>query len=408
MHPIWDIPEIVEFILDFLSTRDAAVLTAVRRAFWRTALPYIWREIDTFYKLILLLPEDALSKWYGDGIAVRRLFVGRDLGTANGPVGKPFTLKRHLQESDWERFLVYSRYTKKLSVILSDETLKDYLPIFANLPATPILPNLTSTQFEVSEISRDQSLETMSTFLPQTISEVQILVVATGAVFSTGRVLQALREEITLPDLKSFAIKGFIYPTPYLTRGITELLLSQHGIQNLDISIGSGSQILELIHSVGELPHLRQLRSRALQWEGSFDRSSRILFPSLEAFEIRGSPSFIYAVLDCIGSEHMRSVQVFVYGSSYGDDLEAYVTLMSRCLVSIGRFTHLKTLDLELTTPISGGLLDHVWTCESIEALRLVGVDLGPLETEETHPSWMTTTWPRLTKVELKSTFNSV
>lgn len=73
MHPIWDIPEIVEFILDFLSTRAAAVLAAVRRAFWRTALPYIWREIDTFYKLIILLPEDALSKYYGDGIAVRRL-----------------------------------------------------------------------------------------------------------------------------------------------------------------------------------------------------------------------------------------------------------------------------------------------------------------------------------------------
>ncbi|KAG8894936.1 hypothetical protein FRC00_008282, partial [Tulasnella sp. 408] len=69
MHPIWDISEIVEFILDFLSTRDAAILAAVRRAFWRIASPYIWREIDTVYKLILLLPEDALSKWYGHGIA---------------------------------------------------------------------------------------------------------------------------------------------------------------------------------------------------------------------------------------------------------------------------------------------------------------------------------------------------
>lgn len=325
-----------------------------------------------------------------------------------GLIGKPFTLKRRLHESDWERFLIYSRYTKRLSVILSNETMKDYLPIFANLPATPILPNLTSTQFEVSGISGDHNLELISNFLPQTISEVRIQVAERGGEFSAGRVVQGLREEITLPALKSFAIKGFIPPTPCLNRRLTELLLSQHGIQNLDISIGPGPQMLELIHSVGELPRLRHLRSRGFKGEGNFDRAPRILFPSLEVLETRGPPSFISAVLDCVGSRHMRSVQVIVSGGSHGDDLEAYVTLISRCLVSIGRFTHLKTLDLELTTPIPARLLDHVWTCESIEALRLVGIDLGPLEIEGSHPSWMTTTWPRLTKLELKPTFNRV
>ncbi|KIO26935.1 hypothetical protein M407DRAFT_233851 [Tulasnella calospora MUT 4182] len=354
MHSIWYIPELLEAICDFLGISDVAAMASVCRTFWWTAMPYVWRNINTFYKLMQLLPEDALSTIHD--------------------------IARRLNDSDWARFLTHSKYTKKLCVIIADETSEDYLQLLPHLPSTPLLPNLESAELEISRISESPNLGFMSLFLARTLSE-----------------------KIKLPPLKSFSIRGSTSSADQMEERLSQLLRSQQGLQAVNIDFGSGSQILEILHSTGQLLHLRHLSLRTIYSYCQFEQAPRLLFQELETLKLEGPPFFIHAVLDCVGSGNMRSVKLLVNNRRFGEGNAAeYGILLTSCLVSIGRFVRLKTLDLQSGIPVSTNLLDHVLTCENLENLRLVGAYLDPLETEESRHRRMAMAWPRLTTLELQ------
>ncbi|KAG9046521.1 hypothetical protein FS837_004271 [Tulasnella sp. UAMH 9824] len=383
MHPMWKIPELLEIIFGFLATSDVAVVASVCRSFWLTAIPYVWGNIDTFYKLMQLLPEDALSTTYDDLIA-------------------PFTIKRRLKYSDWARFLIHSHYTKKLCVILADETWKDYLQLLPHLPSTPLLPNLESTGLEISRVPDTSNLKLLEFFLPQTVSEVRIRI-EKSADLSAARVIQMLTEEIKLEHLKAFSIGGSTESAYHVKESVSRLLRSQQGLQAVNIEIGSGPEILAILHSAGQFLHLHHLSLRTAQIYSHFEQAPRLLFPELETLKMEGPPVFIHAVLDCVGTGNMRSVKLLVDDDGFGEDNEAeYAILLTSCLASIGRFVHLKKLDLESGIPMPTRLLDHVMTCTELESLRLVGANLNPLENRESLHERMTMTLPRLVKLELE------
>ncbi|KIO17299.1 hypothetical protein M407DRAFT_33047, partial [Tulasnella calospora MUT 4182] len=289
MHPIWDIPELLEAICDFLGISDVAAMASVCRTFWWTAMPYVWRNINTFYKLMQLLPEDALSTIH-------------DIA--------PFTLKRRLNDSDWARFLTHSKYTKKLCVIIADETSEDYLQLLPHLPSTPLLPNLESAELEISRIPESPNLEFMSLFLARTLSEVRIRVMEGYPDSFPALVVQILAKKIKLPPLKSFSIRGSTSSADQMEERLSQLLRSQQGLQAVNIDFGSGSQILEILHSTGQLLHLRHLSLRTIYSYCQFEQAPRLLFQELETLKLEGPPFFIHAVLDCVGSGNMRSVKL--------------------------------------------------------------------------------------------------
>ncbi|KAG8918594.1 hypothetical protein FRC01_001782 [Tulasnella sp. 417] len=382
MHPIWKIPELVKLIFDFLPISDAAVMASVCRTFWWVAMPNVWGNIDTFYKLMQLLPEDALSTTYDDGTP-------------------PFSLKRDLRDSDWARFFTLSNYTKRLCVILSGETLKDYLQLLPHLPSRPLLPNLESTELEISGTSGLLTVELAALFLPCTISEVRIQVMRSVDWFA-ARVMQMLAEDIQLPHLKSFSIQGSDAGAYHLKESISQLLRAHEGLQAVNIDVGSGPQILEILHSTGQFLHLRHLSLRTTRIYNQFEQAPRLLFPQLETLKVEGPPSFIHAVLDCVGEGNMRSVELIVDENGFDEENEAeYTVFLTSCLLSIGRFIFLKTLDLQSGMPASIKLLDHVMTCEKLETLRLVGADLDLQETEESRHQRMIMAWPLLTTLQL-------
>ncbi|KAG8921013.1 hypothetical protein FRC01_000485 [Tulasnella sp. 417] len=385
MHPIWKIPELVELIFHFLAVSDAAVMASVCRTFCWAAMPNVWGNIDTFYKLMQLLPEDALSTTYDDGTP-------------------PFTLKRDLRDSDWARFLTRSNYTKRLCVILSDDTSKDYLQLLPHLPSKPLLPNLESTELEISGSTGQLSVELAALFLPCTISEVQIQVMKSADLFA-ARVIQLLAEDIQLPHLKSFSIQSSDSEAYHLKGSISQLLRAHEGLQAVSIGVGSGPQILEILHSTGQFLHLRHLSLHTPRIYSQFEQAPRLLFPQLETLKMEGPPSFIHAVLDCVGAGNMRSVELIVDEDGFDEENEAdYTAFLTSCLLSIGRFISLKALDLQSGMPASIKLLDHVMTCEKLETLRLVGADLDPQETEESRHQRMIMAWPLLTTLQLVPT----
>ncbi|KIO26423.1 hypothetical protein M407DRAFT_24272 [Tulasnella calospora MUT 4182] len=347
-------------------------------------MPYVWGNIDTFYKLMQLLPEDALSTTYDDRFA-------------------PFTLKRRLNDSDWARFLTHSNYTRKLCVLLAPETFKDYLQLLPHLPSTPLLPNLESVELEISRVSEPLNLDLMALFLPRTLSEVQIRIIEKSADWSVVRVIQMLTKEIELPHLKSFSIHGENYSAYHLKESASKFLQSQQNLQAVNLDVGSGPEIFEILYSTGQLLHLRHLSLQTTQVYSHFEHPPRLLFPELETLKMEGPPFFIHAVVDCVGSGNMQTVKLLVDDDGLGEDNEAeYAIHLTSCLVSIGRFVRLKTLDLESGMPVPTNLLDHVLTCENLESLRLVGAELDPLETEESRRTRMTVAWPRLTTLELQ------
>ncbi|KAG8923890.1 hypothetical protein FRC00_005733 [Tulasnella sp. 408] len=383
MHPIWEIPELLETIFGFLVISDVAVMASVCRSFWWTAMPYVWGNIDTFYKLMQLLPEDALSTTYDDLIA-------------------PFTIKRRLKESDWERFLIHSHYTKKLCVILADETWKDYLQLLPNLPSTPILPNLESTELEISQVPNTPNLKLLAVFLPHTLSKVQIRI-EKSADLSAARVIRMLTEDIELTHLKSFSIGGSTDSAYHVKESVSKFLRSQQGLQAVTIEIGSGPEIFGILHSTGQLLHLHHLSLWTEQIYSHFEQTPRLLFPELETLKMEGPPSFIHAVLDCVGKANMRSVKLLVDDDGFGEENKAeYAILLTSCLASIGRLVHLKKLDLESCMAVSTRLLDHVMACKELETLRFVGADLDSLENGESLHERVTMALPRLATLEVE------
>ncbi|KAG8923891.1 hypothetical protein FRC00_005734 [Tulasnella sp. 408] len=300
------------------------------------------------------------------------------------------------------------RYTKKLCVDLTSGTLEEYSQFLPYLPSLPLFPNLESTTLQISQIPDPPNPELMALLLPPTLSEANIVRRDWGRLADSfvARVLQILSEEIKPRKLRSLSLGRLTNLDLPSTQHISQLLRSQPALQVVDICAGSGLEILEMLHSTGRLIHLRHLTLHAVQIDTHFERAPHLLFPALETLEIGGSAFFVHGVLDCVGIEKMRSVELLVDELQGGTDAE-YSTLLTKCLVSIGRFIHLKKLDLETEMRGSFKLLDHVQTCKELETLRWVGSDLDPSETEESRHKKMTLVWPRLKTLELQSLITS-
>ncbi|KAG9046522.1 hypothetical protein FS837_004272 [Tulasnella sp. UAMH 9824] len=243
----------------------------------------------------------------------------------------------------------------------------------------------------------------MRLLLPRTLSEVNIVRRdwSTLADSFVARVLQILSEEIKPRHLTSILINrlnNLGFPSG---QHLSQLLQSQQALQVVHIRAGSGLEILEMLHSTGQLIHLRQLSLHAIRIDTHFERVPHLLLPALETLEIGGSVFFIHGVIECVGIAEMRSIELLVDELRGGTDAEYWI-LLSKCLISIGRFIHLKRLDLETEMRGSLKLLDHVQTCKELETLRWVGVDLDPSETEESRHKRMTLVWPRLKTLELQ------
>lgn len=114
MHRIWNIPELLELVFDFLAIHDAAAAAStVCRSFWLVALAHIWRDINTFSKLLKLLPQDKLSASYHGDVVVRPFPVVKE-HQLTGPRLKASTPRRRLEEPDWER-LLFTQNTSRVS-----------------------------------------------------------------------------------------------------------------------------------------------------------------------------------------------------------------------------------------------------------------------------------------------------
>ncbi|KAG8921011.1 hypothetical protein FRC01_000483 [Tulasnella sp. 417] len=384
MHPTWDIPELVEHIFNFLTPRDAAKAATVCRSFWSAALPRSWRNVDTFDRLMNLLP-------------LNKALVSK--------LGYP---KRQLNESDWERFLLYSYYTKTLSTTIYQGMTGEYRGLVEGLPATPILPNLVSTELDIYRMPEEDSLDFLPLVLPRTVSEVRIRGKGHDSEATFGRVLQVLVDDVKVPNLKSFGITTWHATTTNLNTSISQVLRSYEGIQALKLELQSGHQIQEVLFSAGQLNNLRHLDARIMKPDPAIALSSRVWLPELETLQLNGAYPFIVSLLTSVEPRSMRDVKMVVEKRAFGGPNEAPIsTLFWNCLSSIGRFVRLKTLDVEVKFSVLLHDLRHILPCTDLETLRFVGPQLSSVEGEEDLVERMVKAWPRLKNLELRSRFDS-
>ncbi|KAG8921010.1 hypothetical protein FRC01_000482 [Tulasnella sp. 417] len=383
MHPTWDIPELVELIFDFLDPREAAKAATVCRIFWLAALPRSWRNVHTFDNLLNLLPHD-----------IR--------GSANR--GAIFNIKRPLSESDWERFLIYSYYTKALSKPIYQDTAELYGGIVQELPPTPIFPNLVSTELEIYWVPADRNLDFLHLFLPQTVSEVRI-----RAIVTVGRILQVLTKDIRTRNLKTLGLIKLDITKDNLNTSISQVLQSYEGIQALELELKTGSQILEVLLSAGHLRNLRRLDARTIQPDAAIALPSRGLHLELETLQLTGTFPFILSLLASVEPRSMRGVKMVVQKTEpSGSDGAPANAPFSDYLGSIRRFIHLKSLEMEIKIPVLLDDLRAILPCVDLETLRIVGPQLSSSEQGEDLVRAMVEAWPRLKMLELRSTLDSL
>lgn len=70
MHEFWDIPELVQSVFAFLDDKTRIEAARVCRTFWLNTLPFTWKEVNDFYTLMQLLPDDSMAKGPEDGMEV--------------------------------------------------------------------------------------------------------------------------------------------------------------------------------------------------------------------------------------------------------------------------------------------------------------------------------------------------
>ncbi|KAG8921012.1 hypothetical protein FRC01_000484 [Tulasnella sp. 417] len=390
MHPTWDIPELVEHIFNFLPPRDAAKAATVCRSFWSAALPRHWRNVDTFDRLTNLLPHDPL------------------MGTPDFDCFGLEYFKRQPKESDWERFLLYSYHTKTLSTAIYEGMSGAYRGLVEGLPATPILPNLESIELDVYWMAKEESLDFLSLFLPRTVSEVRIQGKGHDSEATIGRVLQSLVNDVKVPNLKTLGITTWNATTTNLKMSISQVLRSYEGIQALKLELQSGHQILEVLFSAGQLNNLRHLDARTIFQDAPITLSSRVWLPELETLQLNGAYPFIVSLLTSVEPRSMREVKIVVEKAGlrgpYGGPTNA---AFWSCLSSIGRFVHLKTLEVGVKFSVLLDTLRHILPCTDLETFRFVGPQLSSVEGGEDLVERMVEAWPRLKTLELRSTFDN-
>ncbi|KAG8972417.1 hypothetical protein FRC05_010128, partial [Tulasnella sp. 425] len=315
----------------------------------------------------------------------------------------PFSLKRSLHESDWERLILHSQYTKSLTISFDDHSQNQYEQLLSNMPSRAILPNLTSIHFRLLGGDEPPNSELIKLLLPTTVSfvEVEVPEVAEG---SAEAVLDALAG-VELPSLASFAIEiaDFQASTRDLDSRMSQVLHTHQGIETLEINIYQ-YRTDEAICSAGRLPALRSLEVFSYGWEmaaGEPDIFSLPdnLFPVLHTLKLRGTPDSIKALSSRISSENLEIIDLYLEPSL---DFEADSPAQNaNCLLFSDRFPRLKTLVLHLQISVLEEALSPVLACRELETLR-IGVGWSrTLWFSENTLARMGAAWPQLKTMDL-------
>ncbi|KAG8902625.1 hypothetical protein FRB99_004313 [Tulasnella sp. 403] len=122
MHHLWEIPELVFLIFEFLELRDQTRIALVCKTFSIQACNLIWRNVDNFSALAGLLPD----------------------GTLTLDENKRFTVARPLASSDWERFADRASTIRALAACISPDhyAVQQEMAAHASRSDVPLFRNL--------------------------------------------------------------------------------------------------------------------------------------------------------------------------------------------------------------------------------------------------------------------------
>ncbi|KAG8911464.1 hypothetical protein FRC00_006441 [Tulasnella sp. 408] len=396
MHAFWNVPELVQTVFAFLDNKTRIGAASVCRTFWLNTLPFTWKVVNDFYTLMQLFPDDSMAKGPEDDM-------------------EPFTLKRALDESDWERFLLHSRYTKLLAVSFSDYHHNQYQQLLPTLPSRAILPNLTRVRFSLLDEVEGADSETIKLFLPNTLSFVRVRVSenATGSAEAVLGVL-AMTE---LPSFASFAIETSDFQGGEgLGSAVSQVLRAHQTIETVRISMGPNNNIYEFLCTAGQLPKLLHLDMIDYDGQTVVEEPEILslphdnLFPVLRTLKLSGAPDFITALSSRVNSGEMEEIELYLDTYNRFEDFETeYAAQFVGYFRFIGRFAHLRTLFLELQVSISDEALFPVLECRELEAFTIVVSGPSALWLPEDSLVKMGRAWPHLKEMNLNlfSAFHS-
>lgn len=323
------------------------------------------------------------------------------------PPVKPFMLKRTLHESDWERFLLHSQYTKILTILFSDYDHNQYQQLLSNLPSRAILPNLTSVHFNLLDGTEGANSETVGLFLPNSISLVRVWV-GENAAGSAEAVLGVLAMA-ELPSFASFTIEtSDLYVGEGLGSDVSQVLHAHQTIKTVSIAMGPNNSLYEFLCSAGGLPNLLQLDMIDYDGKTVVEEPEILslphdnLFPVLRTLKLSGAPDFISGLSSRIISEDLETIDLYLDTYDRFEDFEAdHAAQFTDCLLFIRRFVHLRNLVLELLISISDEALNPLLECRELETFTIVVGQRCPLYLREDSLVKMGKAWPQLKGLNL-------
>lgn len=287
MNRLWDIPELVRLIFEFLDKTTRIRLAPVCRTFWMHNLPFTWERVG-LPPLLKLLPDDAVS-WMQMGERKvrkeRRSLSPRGIQVQYSWIASRFkamtvTLTRALRNCDWDRFILYSQHVKRFVVGLGESTRHIHQQLLPHLPLTPILPNLTSVELEIEE-EMEPNLRLLGFFLPSSLREVGVWADSGTFMAEPGyRWMVDGLAEIVLPELTSLSIVTK-QSSQRINHSICQVLLSHLGIETLRMETGPGQQYLKVLRAAGQLPLLRRFEmenTRLIMWPEVDVKESEIIY----------------------------------------------------------------------------------------------------------------------------------
>ncbi|KAG8911463.1 hypothetical protein FRC00_006440, partial [Tulasnella sp. 408] len=393
MNTLWDIPELVRLILGFLDTPTQANSALVCRTFWQESLPFVWETVYGLHHLLLLFPEDAVPR-------ALKGFI--DLET--------FTLKRALQQSDWDRLTLHSQHVRRFVFTIDESSQRVFQELAALFPPTSILPNLTSVKVHIMD-PLQPDLELLRLFLPPTVTEVELEVGREAEEQLSGYqwILEALTAEMKLPNLSSFTIKTERpWETTNAGSSVSHILQCHQGIETLELAMERNHRILEVLRSAAELPHLRRLKmtdpdgyyAKREPGIGSLPLGS---FPALESLELSSASDCLAILLNRVPSKNVRNVRLKMDTQHHSEEFEAADdTSIVDCFRTIGGFVHLEVLEVTLGVGTTWDTLEYILACQELKTLKVVVGRGCNLELEECHLEQMSRAFRDLQTLQLR------